>query len=99
MKVFEVHNCASHEANDNTTHEDALSLFGDDSLNETEDDELLTQINTSLSSSEEAEPPNHQITPGQLLREKVHLVTAVKFTLYSGNTHVSRDHNGLLSLG
>lgn len=37
--------------------------------------------------------PSSLNTPGQLWRKKVHFVTAVKFTLYSGNAHLSWDHN------
>ena len=60
----EANDSASEKANDNIPDEDVLSLFGDDSLNEVDDeteetnnDELLTQINASLSSSEETGPP------------------------------------------
>ena len=37
--------------------------------------------------------PSGLNTPGQLLRKKVHFVIGVKFILYSGNAHLSRDHN------
>ena len=69
----EVHDSASDEAQDLTSEEantkpqddDAISLFGDDSLinvpsdpeDELNNDELLTQITISLSSSDETGPP------------------------------------------
>ncbi|KAK2550707.1 hypothetical protein P5673_028577 [Acropora cervicornis] len=36
-------------------------------------------------------PGREVFTPGQLLRKKVHLVTAVKFTLQSGNAQVLEE--------
>ena len=75
----EVHDSASDEAHPKLQDDDALSLFGDYSLadeplepeDELNNDDLLTQITTSLSSSDEIGPPESQ-KMSKLVNDKFH---------------------------